>query len=83
MESFPFDLKTLPRCGAKARSNGGRPCRQAAMENGRCYWHGGATTIKHGKETKIAHLERTRQRQLINEAHKTIISIESLIKDLS
>lgn len=31
-----------PKCGAKARSTG-EPCRQLAMTNGRCRWHGGRT----------------------------------------
>ncbi len=30
-----------PRCGAKTRS--GKPCKNAAMENGRCRMHGGST----------------------------------------
>lgn len=32
----------LPKCGATARTTG-EPCRQPAMENGRCRYHGGAT----------------------------------------
>jgi hypothetical protein len=31
-----------PRCGATRRTDGG-VCEQPAMENGRCYWHGGRT----------------------------------------
>jgi hypothetical protein len=79
MASFPFDLKSLPRCCAKSRSNEDRPCKQAAMKNGRCYWHGGATKIKHGKETRQAHTERTRQRQVINELRATIKSLEPVV----
>ena len=46
-------------CGAKARSTG-KPCRQFAMKNGRCYLHGGKSSgakeprIKHGMYTKEA-----------------------------
>ncbi len=36
------DLATLPCCGAKARS--GLGCRQPAMRNGRCRFHGGKST---------------------------------------
>ncbi|HSI42022.1 MAG TPA: hypothetical protein VLA00_15880 [Xanthobacteraceae bacterium] len=32
-----------PRCGAWTRSAGGRPCRNAAMSNGKCHLHGGST----------------------------------------
>lgn len=53
-----FDFKKLPRCGAKARSNGYQACRQAAMGNGRCYWHGGASRVKHGYYAKSAIQER-------------------------
>jgi hypothetical protein len=30
----------LPKCGATAKSTG-EPCKQVAMKNGRCAWHGG------------------------------------------
>ena len=33
----------LRECGAKARTNGHKPCRQPAMANGRCRLHGGLT----------------------------------------
>lgn len=32
----------LPKCGARSRVTG-EPCRQVAMANGRCHWHGGRT----------------------------------------
>ena len=35
--------RQAPRCGAYARRTG-LPCRQAAMPNGRCRMHGGAST---------------------------------------
>ena len=36
----PFDFKSLPRCTAKSKTTG-KQCRQPAMKNGKCYWHGG------------------------------------------
>jgi hypothetical protein len=36
------ERQKAPKCGADARSTG-EPCRQPAMENGRCYYHGGRT----------------------------------------
>lgn len=30
--AFRMDFKSLPRCGAKARSNNNLPCRQAAKK---------------------------------------------------
>ncbi len=46
-----------PRCGAHARRTG-QPCRNAAMANGRCRMHGGATPrgVRHGA---FVHGERT------------------------
>jgi hypothetical protein len=39
------DFATAPRCGAKARTQGGRPCRAPAMHGkGRCRMHGGQST---------------------------------------
>ncbi|MGD9659047.1 MAG: hypothetical protein AB7U61_15665 [Methylocystis sp.] len=35
-------LATRPKCGAKTRTTGA-PCQAPAMENGRCYRHGGRT----------------------------------------
>lgn len=63
----------LAICGAKARTNGHRPCRQPAMVNGKCRLHGGLCTgaktpegkrkqreanIKHGFYTAEAIAER-------------------------
>jgi len=31
----------VKKCGAKARTNDHKPCRQPAMANGRCRLHGG------------------------------------------
>ena len=33
----------LRECGAKARTNGHKPCKRFAMANGRCHLHGGKT----------------------------------------
>lgn len=44
-------------CGAKARSNGHKPCRKPAMENGRCRFHGGLTP-------KIVTLPKTEEARL-------------------
>ena len=35
---------SLALCGARSKRNRGRPCRQPAMENGRCRLHGGYCT---------------------------------------
>lgn len=40
-------------CGAKARQNNNKPCRQPAMANGRCRLHGGKSTGPKTKEGKV------------------------------
>lgn len=40
LKDFHAKKHLLPRCGAHARTSG-EPCKQIALENGRCHWHGG------------------------------------------
>lgn len=77
--AFVMDFKRLPRCAAKARSNFNLPCRQAAMKNGRCYWHGGSAHIKHGHYTKTSKTERRSQRHFINEIRRTNLTLKNLL----
>lgn len=42
IRAFNAKRHLLPKCGARAKSTG-EPCRQLALENGRCRWHGGRT----------------------------------------
>jgi hypothetical protein len=68
-----------PRCGARSKRTG-RPCRAAAMPNGRCRVHGGKSTgprtpeglersrranWKHGYFSREAKAERSRLRAAI------------------
>lgn len=77
--AFCMNFKSLPRCEAKARSNGGLPCRQAAKKNNnRCHWHGGRPA-KHGRYTKKAQFERTRRRVAINEMRQALYCLGDLI----
>ena len=77
---FKMDFSSLPRCGATARSNGGRPCRQAAMSNGRCYYHGGSSPIKNGMYTKMAKAQRKKQRILIDKTRDILRDLNKKIK---
>ena len=61
------------RCGAWARS-AGRPCRQPALTNGRCHYHGGRckgppkgtqNNLKHGHFSAEAKARRRALRALI------------------
>ena len=68
-----------PRCGARSKRTG-KPCRAAAMPNGRCKLHGGKSTgprtpeglersrranWKHGRFSREAKAERSRVRAAI------------------
>jgi hypothetical protein len=68
-----------PRCGARSKRTG-KPCRAAAMPNGRCRVHGGMSTgprtpeglersrkanWKHGRRSRAASEERRRVRSAI------------------
>lgn len=73
-----FDFSILPRCGAKARSNDGNPCKQPAMTNGRCYLHGGKSPTKHGNRSKVAKAKRSVRRAFINSIRGYNKSLEDL-----
>ena len=69
----PCDLTKLPRCSAKAKHSGQR-CRQPAMKNGKCYWHGGKSpgapkgnqhALKHGHYTAKAKGQQKAVRELL------------------
>lgn len=75
------------KCGAKARTNNHRPCRQPAMLNGRCRLHGGKSTgakteagklrrklvnITHGFYTAESIAERKIMREMIREAKQNL-----------
>lgn len=76
----PCDLTLLPRCNATAKTTG-KQCRQPAMKNGKCHWHGGKSTgaprgnqnaLKYGEHTADARAERKFIRDLIKASKKTI-----------
>jgi len=76
----PCDLSKLPRCNATSKTTGQR-CRQAAMENGKCHWHGGKSTgapkgnvnaLKHGLYTREAKKTRQRIRELIRRTNELL-----------
>jgi hypothetical protein len=45
IKAWNAERPNLPKCGATAKGSG-EPCKQVAMENGRCAWHGGKTGRK-------------------------------------
>ncbi len=78
--------KAAHKCGAKRRTEGGAPCRNVALENGRCRLHGGR--VPKGAdwhkpqlpgpgasldklERKVADLEKRRQKQAARVAAMT------------
>jgi len=74
------NLLNAPRCNATSKRTG-QPCRAPAMKNGKCYYHGGASTgprtpegkkrssrnaVKHGFYTRGAIAERKFVRSILN-----------------
>lgn len=77
-------------CGAKARSQNFEPCRQHALKNGRCRFHGGLSTgaktkagklrqkmasWKHGGRSKEAWEEQRIVRELIYESKARLMRL--------
>jgi len=78
---YAFD--NAPRCGAKTKSNHGKPCRCPAIKGkARCRVHGGANgsgakigntnSLKHGESTAEAKAFRRELRQAIQYNKKLI-----------
>lgn len=73
-------LALHPRCGAHCRTTG-KPCRNAAMTNGRCRMHGGNNpgaprgerngNYRHGGRT----LERQAERRAIRQALRVLLEL--------
>lgn len=85
-EKMRYAFESAPRCGARTKSNGGKPCRCPALKGKkRCRVHGGAkgsgarlhnlNALKHGETTNEAKLYRKEIRQAIK-------SSKNLIKEL-
>jgi hypothetical protein len=79
----PCDLALLPRCNAKAKSTGVQ-CKQPAMKNGKCHWHGGKSTgaplgnmnsFKHGMYTKESLERRKNIRQLLKTCREALNNV--------
>jgi hypothetical protein len=72
----PGNPANAPRCGAKARTRGGAPCRNAAMRNGRCRMHGGRSTgarTPEGQErARLANMRHGRRSQQTIEARRAV-----------
>jgi hypothetical protein len=77
---IPCDLSLLPRCTAMAK-NSGNQCKQPAMANGKCHWHGGKSTgapqgnknaLRHGLYCKEVLAKSRRLRTLLVECKKLL-----------
>lgn len=71
-----------PMCGAKNRQ--GKECRQPAMKNGRCYYHGGKSLsgkahgrYKHGRYTQEAIETRRLFAELLRKSKKFLEEIKA------
>src|SRR4051812_14637217 len=89
------DPRNAPRCGAKARTRDGAPCRNAAMKNGRCRMHGGMSTgprtpegrerirranTRHGRYSQAAKQEAREMRTLLRQVRAGNGELEQMLK---
>ncbi len=78
--------REAPRCGAHARTTG-KPCRGAAMANGRCRMHGGKSTgprtpegLKKCRENRLVHGMRSKaHRDKVRRTREVRQQIKSLM----
>lgn len=64
-----WEIREIPRCGALSRSTG-KPCRQPALANGRCRFHGGLSTgprTPAGRARALANLVQYRKRAAVTD----------------
>jgi len=66
-------------CGAKAKHNG-QPCRQFAMKNRRCHWHGGRSTGANIPHRPLKHGMRTKEAEALNRQISNIIKMEKRLR---
>jgi hypothetical protein len=92
----PGNPGNAPRCGAKTKGKG-TPCRSAAMPNGRCRVHGGASTgaktaegierirkarTKHGRYSAASIAARRAARQAIRAIRELLRSATTTEDDI-
>lgn len=72
------DLATLPCCGARTRQ--GTACRQPAMRNGRCRFHGGASTGARTVQGKAAQIKANTTHGLYGDAGRRLASLTRMLR---
>ena len=78
-----FDFKSLPRCGAHAKTTG-QPCQHAGNKrNGRCWLHGGRSTAaktaegkRKVREANLKHGRLTKAQRLLKQKVRLCVKIE-------
>jgi len=79
---FKMNFSNLPKCGAAPKKNSARihPCKHIALENGRCYYHGGRRPT-HGKYTKVTITKKRENKQFIKTAKESLNSLTELVHE--
>ncbi len=72
------DLATLPCCGARTRQ--GLACRQPAMRNGRCRFHGGKSTGARTEEGKAAQVKASTTHGMYGDAGRRLQDLTRMLR---
>lgn len=81
--NHPCDIWSLPKCSANSKSTG-EQCKQPAMKNGKCRFHGGKSTgASKGNQNALKHgyyaAETIRQRKAVRVLlKKTVETMEKI-----
>jgi hypothetical protein len=82
----PASLQNVEKCGAKSKRHG-QPCKQPAMKNGRCRFHGGKSTgpkTAEGKENaRLSNFKLGDYTQSIRTELKLIQVLVSTLKEIT
>lgn len=75
-------FKQRAKCEAAPKKNSSRvlPCQQIALENGRCYYHGGRRPT-HGRYTQAIINQKRDSRRLIKSTQKSLDELKGFLHD--
>ena len=86
---IPRQFRLCRLCGARSKNKNGEPCRQPAMANGRCRFHGGKIpptpkgstfALKHGRFTAEAIEKRRKVGKVLRETYELLKQTDDRVR---